>query len=93
MNRDPSSDNLLYRRRLYVKVKWEEKRPTMLFQLKVPSTKDKAVKDFRRLVNEIIVRQGIQSLDQRQLVCIDDEGDEVSECVIVIGRVSVIVFL
>ncbi len=93
MNRDPDGDNLLYRRCLYVKVKWEEKRPTELFQMEVPSTKDEAIKDFWPLVNKIIARQGIQSLDQKQLVCIDDEGDEVSECVIVIGRVSVVVFL
>ncbi len=67
---------------MYVKVKWEEKRPTEIFHLDVPTAKDVDV--FSPLVKMIIAQQGSKSLGQRHLVCIDDEGDEVSERVIVI---------
>ncbi len=73
---------------LYVKVKLEEKDMTVLLEMRVPPKKNRMIQ-LHPVMKAI--ENGLQcKIGNRKIVCVDDEGDEVSECIIVVGRVSVV---
>ncbi len=75
---------------VFAKVVWEEEGMVKIVRILTDSAKD-IDEDAYRMFMERIERMA--PLGNKCLVYKDDEGDEVSECVIVIERVSVVVFL
>ncbi len=82
---------------LYVRVKWEGTSLEKVVIVQIVYRSTHTVQpwyingyEYDRLMSEI---DKVSPRNGKQLVCIDYEGDEVSECMNVVGRVPVAVFL
>ncbi len=80
------------KRWLYVKVKWEGTNVAKVIRVQTGEKKGDSMgrfllpEEYSYLLGEI---DKISLYEGKRLVCIDKEGDEVSECMNVVGRVPV----